>query len=140
MAELPDYALRGLDHVAFAVRDIDRSLRYFRDRLGLAVVHDETLAAPPVRLVHLDAIGARIQLVQPLGPGRVSAFLDDRGEGIHHVCFRVARVEETLAGLGLAADGDVFIGAHGRPSCFLDDSPPGTVVELTEIDPRVLPT
>ena len=139
LAELTHDSLRGVDHVAIAVRDIDRSLEYFRDRLGLVVVHDETLGAPPVRLLFLDAGNVRIQLVQPLGPGRVATFLQERGEGLHHVCFRVGSIEETVDSLGLVRDGEIFTGAAGQPSCFLDDGESGAVIELTESAPRTLP-
>jgi len=140
VAAITDNVLRGVDHIAIAIRDVDRSLEYFRDRLGLVVVHDETLQAPPVRLVFLDAGNVQIQLVQPLGPGRVAAFLDERGEGLHHVCFRVDRIETSIAALGLLPDGEIFMGARGQPSCFLDDGSSGTVVELTEMRPRALTT
>ncbi len=138
MIDLRDGRLHGVDHVAVAVRDIDRHLAFFRDRLGLPIVHDEILSAPPVRLLHLDADNLHIQLVQPLGPSRVATFIEQRGEGLHHVCFRVSRIEETLAGLGLVADGDVFQGGRGQPSCFLDARHLGLEIELTELAPRPL--
>ena len=140
MADPADHALQGVDHIAIATRDAARSLGFFRDRLGLVVVHDETLERPPVRLVMLEGGGTQIQLVQPMGPGRVAAFLDESGEGLHHVCFRVRRIEDSVAALGVAIDGEVFIGAHGRPSCFLDEPASGTVVELTELAARALPS
>lgn len=129
----------GVDHVAVAVEDVDASLTFFRDRLGLIVVHDETLQAPPVRLLYLDAGNLHIQLVQPLGPGRIATFLEERGEGFHHVCFRVDRIETALASLGFGAV-EVFMGGRGQPSCFLDADGSGIAVELTEAMPRSLPT
>ncbi len=138
MTDPRDGGVHGVDHVAVAVRDIEAHVAYYRDRLRLPVVHDEVLESPPVRLLHLDAGNLQIQLVQPLGPGRVATFIEERGEGLHHVCFRVTRIEAALEGLGLESAGSVFMGARGRPACFLDQAPRGVDVELTELAPRAL--
>jgi methylmalonyl-CoA epimerase len=124
--------LGGVDHVAIAVRDVDPYLAYYRDRLGLFVVHDEVLVDPPVRLLLLDAGNVRIQLVQPCGPGRVLSFIEDRGEGLHHICFLVDRIEATLLSRRLDLDGPIFLGGQGRRCCFVDDERTGVAVELME--------
>lgn len=131
-----DGDVRGVDHVAIAVRDIGTHLGFFRDQLRLPVVHDEVLVSPPVRLLHLHASDIEIQLVQPLGPGRIATFIDEHGEGFHHICFRVPRIDAAVMELGLAVAGDVFVGGRGHPACFLDEHPQGVEIELMEPRPR----
>ena len=80
--------VRRLDHVALAVRDGERAAAELHERLGLAVVHREELARPRVRLTYLDAGNGFIQLVEPLdGTSEVARWLEEHGEGVHHVCF-----------------------------------------------------
>jgi len=126
--------LRRLDHVAIAVRDTGEALAYFRDRLGLEVAHSEELASPHVRLTYLDAGNAYLQLLEPLdAAGDLALWLDENGEGLHHICFGVDDV--LAAAAELAADGAAPTpgSGRGRVSAFV----PGPVehgvrVECTE--------
>lgn len=123
--------LSGVDHVAVLVADIDEALPQFVDGLGLVQVSDETLFHPAVRLVHLDAGNVDVQLVQPLGAGKMADLLHHSGPGLHHVCFGVARLTDTLAALGESLDG-VFSGGRGRPACFLSGESRLLDIELME--------
>jgi methylmalonyl-CoA/ethylmalonyl-CoA epimerase len=123
--------LRGVDHVAVLVPDIDDALAAFTTTFGLTFASDELLAEPAVRLVHLDAGNVDIQLVQPRGPGRLADDLQRGGPGLHHVCFGVPVLADALAELGESA-GSVFVGGHGRKACFLTQRPSSTSIELIE--------
>jgi methylmalonyl-CoA/ethylmalonyl-CoA epimerase len=123
--------LRGVDHVAVLVPDIDAALGEFGGRLGLSVASDETLEDAAVRLVHLDAGNVDLQLVEPQGPGRLADDLKRHGPGLHHVCFGVPALPGALAGLGEPAQG-TFRGGQGRPACFLASRPGGLYIELIE--------
>lgn len=128
--------LRRIDHVALTVRDADAAMDYYLSVLGLRLVHDERLPNIGVRLVYLavggDDAGAILQLVQAIGPGAVADFIAERGEALHHVCFAVADVARTLAGIPGEADATVFIGGRRRRCAFLAHQPNGILVELTE--------
>ena len=128
---------RPIDHVAIAVADIDLALPYFMGTLGLPLVHDERLVIPPVRLAYLDTGNTYIQLVQPLGPGTVASFLDERGEGLHHICFAVDSIEAFLETTTVQPEAAIFGGGRGRRACFLRDQPSGVVLEVTEVEPVV---
>jgi methylmalonyl-CoA/ethylmalonyl-CoA epimerase len=127
--------LDRLDHVAVAVHDIRASLSYYTEVLGLPVVADERAEDPGVRLVYLDAGNTYLQLVEPLRSGPVSDFLAERGEGLHHMCFAVLRLEHTLAALPGERDAAIFQGGRGRRACFLTGTANGALVELTEHRP-----
>ena len=93
---------------------------------------DETLDGHRrARLVHMDAGNVDLQLVEPLGPGRLADDLERQGPGLHHLCFGVPGLPGALAGLGEPGDG-TFRGGQGRPACFLASRPGGLYVELIE--------
>ncbi len=123
--------IRGVDHVAVLVPDIESALTEFSGLFGFALVADEVLADPAVRLVHLDAGNVDIQLVQPLGPGRVADDLSARGAGLHHLCFGVPALADALADLH-EPDGGIFLGGQGRRACFLTRRPSQLYIELIE--------
>jgi methylmalonyl-CoA/ethylmalonyl-CoA epimerase len=126
--------LRRLDHVAVLVRSTDEALRFYSGRLGLRVASSEELAEPRVRLTYLDAGNAYLQLVEPLdGDSPLSRWLDEHGEGLHHICFGVDDVETAAA--ALSDDGSpVTLGSgRGRVSAFVTtDESHGVRLECTE--------
>lgn len=139
VARLPEPLRRlgRIHHVALVVADIEASLRFWRDILGLPVdlvVHMEhdrsTIAFLPVG-------ESKVELVQPTDDTTgVARFLASKGEGFHHVCFEVANVSETL--LRLEIDGVELIDSAPRkggegPVAFLHPrSCHGVLVELIE--------
>jgi methylmalonyl-CoA/ethylmalonyl-CoA epimerase len=124
--------LRRLDHVAVVVRDTDAALGYFTGTLGLHVASSETIEQPPVRLTYLDAGNAYLQLVEPLnGDSDVARWLDQNGEGIHHVCFGVDDVPAAIE--ELVGRPPVMLGSgRGRVSAFLPLVDHGVRLECTE--------
>jgi methylmalonyl-CoA/ethylmalonyl-CoA epimerase len=125
----------SVDHVAIAVFDADVALEHFRDRLGLAVVHDERNDAAGARLVYLDVGPILLQLVAPLrDDAPVAAWLDEHGEGLHHLCFAADDVLGTAAALATPDAGPVTPGSgRGRVSALVPGAPVhGTRLELTE--------
>ncbi|HZT53955.1 MAG TPA: VOC family protein [Gaiellaceae bacterium] len=127
--------VRRLDHVAVAVRDTEEALRTFCNRLGLRVVHSEELVSPPVRLTYLDCGNAYLQLVQPLDrDAELARWIDEHGEGLHHLCFGV---DDALAGASALAPAGAPPPARGsgrgRPSAFVPGDPPhGVRLECTD--------
>ena len=129
---------KRLDHIAIVVRDTDDALTFYRDTLGLDVTVDEVIDSGGVRLTHLDMGNVSLQLVQPLADEHpLSKHLDDRGEGLHHLCFETDDVTETLSGLpqrGLAAKSMTpHEGPRGKKAGFIDASTTrGVVWEMTD--------
>jgi methylmalonyl-CoA epimerase len=129
--------IRRLDHVAIVVRDTEVALAHFSGRLGLQVAHRDELDSPPVRLTYLDAGNAFIQLVEPRDPeSELARWLDEHGEGLHHVCFAVDDVPGAAAELSANGAPPTIGRGRGRVSAFVDGAPHGVVVECTEFRRR----
>ncbi len=79
-----------LDHVAVAVHDAAQSAKLFRDVLGAEFLFFGDNVAQGFRFVQFGfPFGGRVELVTPIAEGFVSRFLDKRGEGVHHMTFKV---------------------------------------------------
>lgn len=128
--------LSVIDHVGVAVEDIDAALPFYRDVLGMPLVHRETVADQGVEAALLDVGDGHIELVAPLGPETgVGKFLARRGAGLHHVAYRVEDVAATLGALAGAGvrliDEQPRTGIRGSRVAFLHPASTGGV--LTEI-------
>jgi methylmalonyl-CoA epimerase len=128
--------LDTIDHVGVAVEDLDAAIKLYRDRMGMPLVHQETVEEQGVEAVLLDVGTSHVELLHPLGPDTaVGKFLARRGPGLHHVAYRVADVEETLGELSAAGlrliDKHARTGIRGSRVAFLHPGSTGGV--LTEI-------
>ncbi len=131
MAESP---VRGIDHVAIVVRDMEASLPYYQHVLGMSILDDAINTAAGVRLVYLSAGRETIQLVCPFAAGALADALATRGEGLHHICFQVDDIASAVQTLAPDAAVTVSVGGRNRLTAFLPDRPNGLIIELTEID------
>lgn len=126
--------IRRLDHVAVLVRDTSLALDHFSGRLGLRVTHQEELQEPPLRLTYLDCGNAFIQLVEPLDhSSELGQVLEERGEGLHHVCFGVDDVRQAVGELSEPGQAQRPLGSgRGRESGFVaNGADHGVLLELT---------
>lgn len=93
-----------LDHIAVAVEDLDKAEKIYQD-LGLKFDKRETVEEQQVEtsFAHIDE-NAHVELLQPIdGQGPIAKFLEKKGPGIHHMCYRVPDVvkkSEELKSLG----------------------------------------
>lgn len=125
-----------LDHIGIAVRSIDAASIYAA--LGLSIDHVETVVSQGVRTAFLSVGDSNLELLEPTGPdSSVAKFIEKRGEGIHHLCFRVDDLEQSLhelkeKGFRLINEHPVP-GAHGCRVAFLHPSAGnGVLIELSE--------
>jgi methylmalonyl-CoA epimerase len=128
--------LGAIDHVGVAVEDIDAALALYRDSLGMALVHRETVESQGVDAALLDIGDGHVELLAPLSPETpVGKFLAKRGPGLHHVAYRVENVSETLSALAASGlrliDESPRVGIRGSLVAFLHPASTGGV--LTEI-------
>jgi len=125
-----------LDHIGIAVKSIDATKIY--KALGFQVDHVEDVKTQGVKTAFLSVGDSNIELLEPLSPeSTVAKFIEKRGEGIHHICFRVDNIEKHLErlkkeGYRLINEAPVP-GAHGCRVAFLHPSAGnGVLIELSE--------
>jgi methylmalonyl-CoA/ethylmalonyl-CoA epimerase len=127
--------VRRLDHVAILVRSTAEALRFYEGHLGLRVHSSEEISSPRARLTYLDTGNAYLQLLEPLDAASpLAAWLDEHGEGLHHICFGVDDVAEAVAAIGDPGSPVVLGEGRGRVSGFLTAAGTGVRIECTEFD------
>ena len=125
-----------IDHVGIAVKDLDGALALYAEAFEMPLAYRETVSEQGVEAVLLDAGETHVELLRPLAPETpVGRFLDRNGPGLHHVAYRVADIEATLAQLGRRGieliDSEPRIGIRKSRVAFLHPRATGSV--LTEI-------
>ena len=130
--------LTEIDHVAIAVRDLDAAVDYYRRAFGARVTHREVVESDGVEEALLAVADSYIQLTAATRPDSpVARFIERRGEGLHHVGYRVADCAAALASMVAAGatpvDGAPRPGSRGTTVAFVHPkSSFGTLIELVE--------
>ena len=89
-AQVGGSLLTEVDHIAIAVRDLEAAAAWYRDVFGAEVVHREVVESDGVEEALIKVAESYIQLLTPTRPDSpVGKFLESRGEGLHHVAYRV---------------------------------------------------
>jgi methylmalonyl-CoA/ethylmalonyl-CoA epimerase len=131
---------RGVNHIGIAVRSLDEHRRYYEDVLGAVYEGTEEVPSQKVRVAFYRLGGGeapvRLELLEPTADDSpVSRFLEKRGEGVHHIAYTVAELDERLRELGESGvqriDERSRPGAHGMSIAFLHPKSTGGV--LTEL-------
>jgi methylmalonyl-CoA/ethylmalonyl-CoA epimerase len=90
--------LRRISHLGLAVKDLDAAVRLYQGVFGLKVEHRWVAEADQMEAASFRLGDIEIELMQPLTPDSpVGRFIARRGEGIHHVAYKVDDVAEALA-------------------------------------------
>ena len=130
--------LTAIDHVAIAVHDLEAAIAYYRDTFGADVTHREVVEADGVEEALLAVADSYIQLLTPVrDDSPVARSLATRGEGLHHVGYRVQDCAAALA--RVKAEGHRVIdeaprpGSRGTTVAFVHPkSSFGTLIELVQ--------
>lgn len=127
-----------IDHVGVAVLDLERAASLYETAFGMPVVHRETVESQGVEAALLEIGDTHVELLRPLGPETVvGRFVARRGEGLHHVAYRVDDIDATLAGLRQAGveliDTEARAGIRESRVAFLHPrAAAGVLTELVE--------
>ncbi|MDQ3978764.1 MAG: methylmalonyl-CoA epimerase [Actinomycetota bacterium] len=127
-----------IDHVAVAVRDLDAAVAWHVDVFGMEVVHRERVEHDGVEEALLRVADSYLQLLTPTRPDSpVARFLDRRGEGLHHVAYRVddcaAALQAAVAAGVRPIDQEPRPGGRGTTVAFLHPAGAfGTLIELVQ--------
>ena len=127
-----------LDHVGIAVSDLQASLAFFKDVLGLHVESSEEVASQRVRATFVNTGQSTLEMLEATAPDSpIAKFVEKRGAGMHHVALRVDDIEAALAHLrsrGIRLiDEKPRPGAEGALVAFIHPSAAhGVLVELKQ--------
>jgi methylmalonyl-CoA/ethylmalonyl-CoA epimerase len=130
--------LEAIDHIGFAVRDIDESIAFYSAMFG---VNDWERVALPERSMNVAAThigGVMLELIAPTSEAASFAkYLRERGPGMHHVAYRVADIMDALAQLKARGaqllDETPQVGLHNHLVAFVHPkSMQGVLVELVQ--------
>jgi methylmalonyl-CoA epimerase len=130
--------LTEIDHVAIAVNDLDAAIEYYRRAYGVDVEHREVVERDGVEEALLRVADSYVQLLTPVrDDSTVAKYLERKGEGLHHVGYRVDSCAAALD--RLKAEGFQVIdeeprpGSRGTTVAFVHPKGAfGTLIELVE--------
>lgn len=142
-----DGKMNNVYHIAIAVRNITEVEKLYVNTLGLKVIHRETVEDQGVKasMLEPEGGGTAIELLEPIVENSpIAEFLEKRGEGIHHICFKVDDIESSLKRLkdkGVKLiDENPRPGADGTKVAFIHPKAlNGVLIELAELPKNSIP-
>jgi len=130
--------LTEIDHVAIAVNDLDAAIDYYERAFGATVAHREIVERDGVEEALLKVADSYVQLMTPTRPDSpVAKSLEKRGEGLHHIGYRVNDCGDALAAMVAAGatpiDQAPRPGSRGTTVAFIHPKGSfGTLIELVQ--------
>lgn len=129
---------RKIDHIGIAVKDLEESLKFYQETLGLDLQGIEVVEEQRVRVAFLPIGDTEIELLESTDPeGPIARHIEKRGQGVQHLAVRVENIEEAIREMkekGVRMIDEVpRYGAGGAKIAFCHPkSTGGVLVELTE--------
>lgn len=129
-----------LDHIGIAVENLEQSMAFYRDVLGLELHGTETVEEQKVKVAFFPLGDTEIELLESTDPeGPIAKFIAAKEQGVQHLAFRVKDIEKTLADLKARGvrliDEKPRYGAGGAKIAFLHPKATnGVLVELCQRD------
>ncbi len=127
-----------IEHIGIAVKNLEESIRFYEDVLGLECYAIEEVKDQKVRTAFFKVGQVKVELLESTDPeGPIGKFVEKKGEGVHHMAFAVKGIENALAtmdekGVRLI-DKAPRKGAEGLDIAFLHPkSTHGVLMELCE--------
>ncbi len=130
--------IKEIDHIGIAVNDLKKTMSIYRDILGLKFIGSEEIEEQKIIHATFLAGEVKIELVQSTHPdGPIGKFIEKKGEGIHHLAFRVENIDESLKELRAKGvkliNEKARIGAGGAKIAFIHPKDmKGALIELVE--------
>lgn len=131
--------VKAINHIAVVVDDMEKSLSFWRDALGVEMLELRDVPAEKSQVAFLPLAGSEIELVKPTtDDSGVAKYLAKRGPGMHHLCVEVDDIEGMLAqlkskGIRLINE-EPRLTADGKKYAFVHpESTSGVLLELYQI-------
>ncbi len=131
--------IKRIDHIAVLVEDMEATLKFWRDALGMEMTHMQDVPAEMAEIAFLPTGDSEIELVHPTSSDSgLARFLEKRGPGMHHICLEVDDIDGMLQQLkekGVQLINEhPRLGADGKRYAFIHPkSANGVMVELYEL-------
>ncbi len=130
--------INKVHHIGIAVKDIDEAVKLYTDVLGLQVTNVEVVADQNAKTAIIPVGETKIELIQSTSPeGTIAKFIENKGEGLHHVALEVADIKgalQTLSDKGIRLiDETPRKGVENSDIAFLH--PKGTKILLELVEP-----
>mgnify|MGYP001199445353 FL=1 len=133
--------LTEIDHIAIAVRDLEAAIDYYARAFGAEVHHREIVDSDGVEEALVKVADSYVQLTAATRPDSpIAKAIEKRGEGLHHVGYRVANCQEALDSMiaagATAIDKAPRRGSRGTTVAFIHPKGSfGTLIELVQENP-----
>jgi len=129
--------LKKIDHIGIVVKDLEKALKFYKDKLGLHVECIEISDEWKVRVAFLPIGEVMIELVEPVKGSPIDKLIDEKGEGLHHIAVEVDDIRKSLKELSELevplVDTEPRMGAESALVAFLDAAAANNVrIELKE--------
>ena len=130
--------IKKINHVAVAVADLDSSLTFWRDAMGIELHHVEDVPSQKAAVAFLPVGESEVELVKPTSDeSGLAKFVAEKGGGLHHLCFEVDDIDAMLNELkakGVRLIDETAKVLPGRKMAFVHPkSTGGVLVELYEV-------
>jgi methylmalonyl-CoA/ethylmalonyl-CoA epimerase len=131
--------IEKIDHIGIAVKDLEKACDAF-DKLGIKVAGKEDVKEQKVKIAFLPVDDSELELLESTSPDSpITKFIEKKGEGIHHIAFKVKNIDKILEKLKKKGvrliDEKSRYGAGGAKIAFLHPkSTNGILIELCERD------
>jgi len=131
--------VKAIHHVAVVVEDMEKSLAFWRDALGIELRELRDVPAEKSQVAFLPLAGAEVELVRPTtDDSGIAKYLAKRGPGMHHLCLEVDDIQGMLAQLKARnirlINEEPRLAADGKKYAFIHpESTGGVLVELYQL-------
>jgi methylmalonyl-CoA/ethylmalonyl-CoA epimerase len=128
--------LQQIDHIGIAVKNLDETLAFYRQVMGLEVSSSEVFNGMKVAFLRIG--DSELELLEDTTPdGAIARHIAKRGEGMQHVAYRVADIEQALQemrakGVELIDERPRLGARHARIAFLHPKSTKGVLIEFVE--------
>jgi methylmalonyl-CoA epimerase len=132
--------LTEIDHVGIAVRDLEAAIAWYAEVFGATVEHREIVESDGVEEALVRVADSYIQLLTPTrDDSPLAKYLEKKGEGVHHVAYRVANCADALAAVKASGARVIDVtprpGSRGTTVAFIHPKASfGTLIELVQVN------
>lgn len=131
--------IKAINHVAVVVDDMEKSLAFWRDALGIELHELRDVPAEKSQVAFLPLAGSEVELVMPAtDDSGIARYLAKRGPGMHHLCLEVDDLDGMMSQLKAKnirlINEEPRVAADGKKYAFIHpESTGGVLVELYEL-------